>query len=157
MIREVLADPPRLHAMFAHFPVAVSLLGVVLLLFLLVDRGRHHALRWACVTIYVLGAVTAFAATWSGESAAELASASPRMTDEAFDLMLTHESMGAAVGYILLIPAVAVGLSVLPGRRVRMLTLSIAMLAALAALVWVSAVGHYGGLMVYSHGLGPPA
>jgi len=157
---EVLNDPPRLHAAVVHFPVVLAVLGVPLIIALIVTRGRSCTLRWLIVALYVAGALGGLAASWSGEQAVDrlsmLYDAGGSLTDAASEELEEHEEMGEKVWWMMLAPAVAVAITVAKRTPVRVVALLVALVFGVLVAGWVAVVGHHGGALVYTHGVGVP-
>lgn len=155
VMQEEFRDPARVHAMMVHFPIAVSILGLVLLFFLTVAGGRSPGMRWACVIVYLIGAGIAIAAKMSGDNAAE--QLTPNRNAAADVVLNDHYEAGEKVWIPLAITTLFVALTAINITGVRVLTLVAAILAALFSLAWVSYTGYLGGQLVYAHGVGVPA
>jgi uncharacterized membrane protein len=154
-VLEALNDPQRYHAMLVHLPVAIGVLGVVMLIGLMISGGRSAALRWTTVAVYVIGAVVAFLAAEAGEAAHhEMDSA--MMTTAAIDAMAEHEELGEKLWMVMLIPAALVAATSVRVKAVRGGALVLACVGGLFAGGWVALTGHYGGELVYMHGAGVP-
>ncbi len=143
------------HAMMVHLPIAISLLGVPLVIALLLSGGRAKALRWMTFALFVIGAVGAFAAERSGEDAyARLDTA--RMTEAALDTLNRHESMGEKV-WLLMGAAAALSLvTAVKAKAWRWAALVLLLAVSLAGAGWTAVTAHDGGQLVYEQGVGVP-
>ena len=145
----MLPIPEPLHPAVVHFPIALLIVGAGLSLLAVIFR------RWALPTalILVLGAAGAIVAVQTGEREEHRL---PKATGEVHEAFENHEHAGKRARNFSLVAATLAVLSVLVARW-RMLTRLIAAATAVAALMtaWhVAQAGHYGGALVYEHGLG---
>lgn len=156
-LQQTAQDPTRLHAAIVHLPIAAAALGLVLLLLLTLVGARSPGLRWAAVVVYLAGAVTGAMAMCSGEQAQDhVAAAGVTLTAEAADLLHEHEELGEKVWIPLAIATVLIVLTSIRMVAARVAALTLAILSGLAALGMVVATAHYGGQLVYLHGVGVP-
>lgn len=134
-----------LHPMLVHFPIALFITSVlfdVLGIWLTRESVREGAL-W----LLVLGLLTGLAAFASGDLAAEGA----EKAGFAESLIETHEHLaGATVGVFGALLAWRLLLRNRFSRRAQIAYLMI----AIVGLGLLSATGHYGGSLVYEHGVG---
>lgn len=150
---ELALTPQALHAATVHFPVALAILGVPLLL-LAALRKKDSTLRWLTTAAYAALAISAFVAVFTGERTAEaVPDGAPQ---EAWDLIAQHEEMAEKVWVFAVATAVLAALSALKNPKVRKAGMILAIIAAVATAGWVSLVGHLGGSLVYQHGVGTP-
>ena len=150
-------DPPRLHAMMVHFPIVLAVLGTLATLALLVVRGKVGWLRWVTVGIFLAGAVTGFYTASTGEAADDhLSSANVELTDPANAEFNEHGAMGEKVWMFMAGAGILVALTAVRGPALRSMFLVLALAAALATAAWVAVTAHYGGELVYLHGMGVP-
>lgn len=153
---EAASDPRLRHAAIVHLPVALSVLGVPVVLAFAFTRARDRSLRRIVCGLYLTLLLAAIVATRSGLAAkAELGdvATAARMVIE------RHERMAKQVWILALVTAAtAAGTTHL--ARVP-LAAAAARLAcatgALACAAWVGLVGHLGGTAVYVHGAGTRA
>jgi uncharacterized membrane protein len=139
--------PDPLHPALVHFPIALSLVG--LLLDLVSRHPRARSLAAGGAVVMALAALGGIAATLTGQLAEEEAAA-PRA---ARALLERHEELGEAAMWALL--AVAVARLVLAWRGAFKGALAWAYLAAaLAVAALVGYQGSLGGELVYRHGVG---
>jgi uncharacterized membrane protein len=149
-------DPQRLHATIVHLPIVLSVLtfvGVVMLIFTL---GRSHRLRWGTAVMALLAAGLAWYATETGE-AAEHAFNHDKLSEAAHEALEQHEFFAEYLWVGLIATSLILMISAANSKWVRSLTITLALLTSLATVAWVSAAAHYGGQMVYEHGVGVPA
>jgi hypothetical protein len=96
----------------------------------------------------------ALGAVWTGERAYDQV---PReLPGDVWGIVLQHEAMAEQVWVFAAVTAVLLALSALPIRWFRGTVMALAMVASLATAGWVATTGHYGGTLVYSHGVGTP-
>ena len=148
--------PEPLHPAVVHFPVALLIVGAGLSLLAVIFR------RWALPTalVLVLGAIGAIVAVETGEREEHRL---PKTTGELHEAFEEHEHAGKRARNFSLVAASLAVLSVF-GARWRHVSRILAGATAVLALMtaWhVAQAGHYGGVLVYEHGLGvgknPPA
>lgn len=141
--------PEPLHPAIVHFPIALLLVGAGLSLLAVIFR------RWALPTalILVLGAAGALVAVETGEREEHRLPKTTGVVHEAFE---NHEHAGKRARNFSFVAATLAVLSVLAARW-RMVARILAGATAVVALMtaWhVAQAGHYGGALVYEHGLG---
>ena len=141
--------PDPLHPAVVHFPIALLIVGAGLATFAVIFR------RWAlpAAVILVLGAAGAIVAVQTGEREEHRL---PEMTGEVHEAFENHEHAGKKVRNFSLVAALLALLSVLAARS-RMLARLLAAATAVVALMTayhVAQAGHYGGALVYEHGVG---
>ncbi len=134
-----------LHPMLVHFPIALFITSV--LFDVLGVWLKHESLREGALWLLVLGVLTGLAAFASGDLAAEAA----EKAGVAESLIETHEHLaGATVG---LFGALLVWRLLLRNRFSPRTQIAYLMVA-IVGLGLLSATGHYGGSLVYEHGVG---
>ncbi len=62
-ILDAMTQAPARHSAMVHFPIVVSMLGLLGLLGLVLTKGRSNMLCYSCVAIYVIGASAGWMAT----------------------------------------------------------------------------------------------
>jgi len=149
--------PDPLHPAVVHFPIVLILLGAVVAVVAVFLRRWH--LPMLAAIVLVGGAGGALVATWTGEEEAEMAG---EISEPADALLEEHEEWGewtrnvAIVAALLAVAAAGVGLTrhLRVARGIGVATALVAVVAAYS----VGMTGHYGGLLVYKHGVGinPP-
>lgn len=154
---ETFQNPSMLHAAVVHLPIVFALLGVPLIYVLAVFQQRTELLRWTTVGFYVLTALFSYFALISGRGSMDRIPNDGTVPRDVWTLVGRHEEMGEKVWMIALIVAAALALSAVPVRAVRQAFTGIGMLAGIALAVWVTVLGHFGGTLVYRHGIGTPA
>lgn len=143
--------PDPLHPAVVHFPIVLLLLGAPLAVVSVFLRKWHLPVLTAVVLS--LGGAGAVVATWTGEEAAELAGELSGNGEKTLD---AHEEWGERARNAGLVAAVLAVISAALGRRPvagRALGAAAA-IAALGAAFSVAQAGHYGGEVVYKHGVG---
>jgi uncharacterized membrane protein len=143
--------PSPLHPALVHFPIALILVGaVVAVAAVFIGRRVLPPLSAGLLAAAALGTV---AAAWTGGQEEEMAGELASQAEQALD---AHEDWGIATRNAALIAAVlAVGAAA--ARRLPRFSRGLSVLAAAAALwasVCVAQAGHYGGQLVYRHGVG---
>ncbi len=139
--------PNPLHPALVHFPIALSL--VALLLEFVARHPRARGLQGAAGFVMVLAALGAVAAVLSGNAAHDEAVVPPA----AAPLVARHEEVGELAMWVLLGVAVV---RVLLGWRgwFKGFVPWAYLLVAAAAAGLVGYNGYLGGKMVFDHGLG---
>lgn len=143
--------PDPLHPALVHFPIVLLLLGAPIAVLAVFVRKCH--LPALAAIVLALGASGAVVATFTGGQAAELAGELPGSTEKVLD---EHEEWGERARNF---GAAAAVLAVLSAAFVRKpaaarIAGAVAALAACAAALSVAQAGHYGGQVVYKHGVG---
>lgn len=143
--------PDPLHPAIVHFPIVLLLLGAPLALIAIFLRRWH--MPWLAALVLTTGALGSIAATWTGgqdeEVAGELSEQSDAILDE-------HEEWGERTRNVAVFAAalalLSAALTKFPPVSIpaRLLTT----IASLAAAFCVAQAGHYGGQLVYKHGVG---
>jgi len=148
--------PEPLHPAVVHFPIALLLVGAGLSLLAVVFP------RWSLATalILVLGAVGAVVAAQTGEQEEHRL---PKTTGELHEALENHEHAGERARNFSLVAAFLAVLTVIAARwrLVKRMLAGATAVVALMTAYHVAQAGHYGGALVYEHGLGvgkaPPA
>ncbi len=145
--------PDPLHPAVVHFPIVLILLGAVVAVSAVFIRRWHLPVLTAILLLG--GAGGAVVATWTGEEDAEMAG---EISQPADAILEEHEEWGewtrnvAVVAALLAVGAAGMGMTRHP-RVARGIGVAAA-LVALGAAYSVGMTGHYGGLLVYKHGVG---
>ncbi len=153
-ITEFIPNTQEMHAIAAHLPVALSMLGPLILVAALLIKTDREVLRWVAAATYLVLAGTAYIAVETGEdSRSEVSGA---IAKSIWDILDDHENMAEYVWIFGVCTALLIAASALT-RHVAQRSFGIAaMIAALATAVWVGLTGHHGGTLVYKHGIGIP-
>ncbi|TWT44639.1 Planctomycete cytochrome C [Phycisphaerae bacterium RAS1] len=182
-LMDAVRDVQTRHAMIVHLPIALSALGVPLVLALIATGGRNRTLRWVAIATYAALLGSAFASVQSGEAAAGQIGRPP---EEIIDRVQTHEWfaeqiwIGAALTLVVLLllslsvrkgggrdapEAGATGQPARAGNASKTRPALGARGASLLAIVglasfglagWTGITAHHGGTLVYTHGVGFP-
>jgi uncharacterized membrane protein len=143
--------PDPLHPALVHFPIVLVLIGTLVAVVAVVFRRWH--LPWLAAVLLVTGAAGAFVATRSGGQQAEMVG---EISESAELILDQHEQWGEHTRTLALAAAIlalaSASLARFP-KVARGLAISTALVAAAAAYA-VSQTGHYGGQLVYKHGVG---
>lgn len=153
---EVFSNSSMMHAAVVHLPIVFVLLGVPLIYYLAISQQKTEALRWFTVGFFAVTAVISYVAMVTGHGAMDRIPNDHRVAKEAWDLVGQHEEMGEKVWIIAAVVAVLLAWSAIPVRIVRQVFVGVGMLAAIVLAVWVAILGHFGGMLVYHHGIGTP-
>jgi uncharacterized membrane protein len=158
-ILESLSVPQTRHAAMVHLPIALSMLGPVMLLVLLIKGKSAGSFRTLAVMFFVLAMVTSFMAERSGHAAADDSTVDRDVTlsEAASDTLVEHRDMAERVAWLFAGTAVLTLLSAMPMKSVRIVTTLLALGLSIFTLGWVAGTAHLGGELVYEHGVGIPA
>ena len=144
--------PDPLHPAIVHFPIVLILLGTLIAIAAMFSS--HPVMLRIGAIVWALAAAGAVAATWSGdedEDAAEHAGAAAKQVFE------EHEEWGERSRDAAIITALAAVAAAVTLKRLPRFSRGAAALTALISLAasWcVLETGHYGGQLVYHHGVG---
>ena len=143
---------PNLHPALVHFPIA--LLPVAILFDLVVLWRRQPMLDRVAAALYALAALSAWAAVWAGEEAAESLSGLPEALRSAVE---EHSDWAHWFLYAAAVVALArLALAWRDRRRERIGSLPVRLVAVLAALgvcVLMAGAADRGGALVYRSGV----
>ncbi len=148
-------DPAMRHAMVGHFPIVLSLVGLVLAVALAVGKGRSDTLRWVTLAVYIALLACAFVTKQSGENAHDAVSGS--LDDPAHELLEEHEELGEKVWLFSIGLVLLVGATFVSKPMVRVSAAWVAVAGGLFVAGWVANTADHGGRLVYEHGVGTPA
>lgn len=158
-ILESMSIPQTRHAAMVHLPIAMSMIGPVVLLSLLVKGKSAGAFRWLAVVFFVVATVSSVMAERSGHAAADASTLDVdlALSDAAADTLDEHREMAERVVWLFAATAVLTLVSMVPMKLLRVATTLLALGLSIFTLGWVAATAHYGGELVYEHGVGVPA
>ena len=143
--------PDPLHPAVVHFPIALLLLGAPLAVVAVFVR------RWnlpvLAAVVLALGGGGALVATWTGGQAAELAGELNGGGEQVLDQHEEWWGRARNAGIVAAVLAVA-SASLFRKPVAARAAGAAAALAAVAAAFSVAQAGHYGGQVVYKHGVG---
>ncbi|MCH7572287.1 MAG: hypothetical protein IH891_05170 [Planctomycetes bacterium] len=150
---EAMRDPQMKHAATVHLPIALSMLGVLLVMLAAFLGGKSRAMAWTAFGAYVLLIFIARFAVGTGEDAHnDLNVAYPQINE----LIHEHEEMAEKVWLFALGTAVVLLVGALTKARVRIASAVIAVIVSLVTALWVGTTAHHGGTLVYTYGAGTP-
>ncbi|QTN32477.1 hypothetical protein HZ994_09090 [Akkermansiaceae bacterium] len=146
--------PNPLHPALVHFPIVLILIGTAVAVAAVFVRRWH--LPWLAAGLLLGGAAGAMAATWSGEEEDE---GLGKLSPHAEQVLDEHEEWGERTRNLAIIAGLlAAGAVVMLRKNKISRGLGVAAaLVALAASYAVAETGHYGGQLVYRHGVGVSA
>ena len=152
-MRETMSDPQMKHAATVHLPIALSMLGVLLVLLAAFLGGKSRAMAWTAFGAYVLLIFIARFAVGTGEDTQNDLNVAYAQINE---LVNEHEEMaekvwmfGLAVSVVLLVGAVT-------KARVRIASACVAVIVSIVTAMWIAMTAHHGGTLVYAYGAGTP-
>jgi uncharacterized membrane protein len=144
--------PDPLHPAIVHFPIVLILLGFAMAVLSFLrpaeTRSRFTALL---LSLAALGAV---AATWTGDNDEDRAEKAGPVAEQ---ILEEHEEWAERARNLAIVAALAAGVAAVLQKRSPQASRGAAALTALLALgaSWcVIEAGHYGGQLVYQHGVG---
>jgi uncharacterized membrane protein len=142
--------PSPLHPALVHFPIVLILIGAAVAVMAVFLRRWH--LPSLAAGLLLAGAVGAMAATWSGEEADEGAG---EVTAQAEKILEDHEEWGERTRNLSIVAGlIAAGAAAVRHPKISRGLGIAAAVAGLAASYAVAVTGHYGGQLVYQHGVG---
>jgi len=143
--------PDPLHPAIVHFPIVLLLLGAPLAV--LAIFVRRWQLPWLVALILTSGAIGSVAATWTGGEDEEVVG---EISEQADVILEEHEEWGEMTRNVAILAA-ALAIFAAAFSKFKISSISFGVLCAIASIgaaVCVAQAGHYGGLLVYKHGLG---
>lgn len=143
--------PSPLHPVIVHFPIVLILIGTAVAAAAVFIRRWH--LPWLAAGMLAAGALGSIAATWTGENEGEMAGKLPPQADQ---ILEQHEEWGERARNFALVAAL-LAVAAASTARFPKAAFSLGIVAALVAVTASYAVvecGHYGGQLVYKHGVG---
>lgn len=153
-LSELLPNTQEAHAITVHLPVAISIIGVLVVAVALLLKTSKDVLRWSAVATYLLLAVTGYVAVETGEDARTEVSGA--ISPAIWEVIDEHEEMAEYVWMFAVGTSVLLLISIFTKGMTRLGTGIAAFALAIAAAVWVGLTGHYGGDLVYQYGIGIP-
>lgn len=144
--------PDPLHPAVAHYPIALILTGTLLAVVSVFRSGWIPPLSTSL--ILSLGSLGAVAATWTGDEDEERAE---KAGQKAQQVLGKHEKWGERSRNVAILGALAAVASAVSQKRSARVFRSTSRLTAVISLgaSWcVLEAGHYGGKLVYQHGVG---
>ena len=150
---EAFENPATRHAMIVHLPMALAVVGVPFVI-AAVLFSRSLGLRMAVLAMYILCLGGAWMGRMSGEEAE--AQVPGDLTPAAIEALERHEFLGMWFWITVAVTVSMLAMSLIPKPPVRRLFGVLAVLASLVTLGWAALLGHEGGQLVYTHGVGTP-
>jgi uncharacterized membrane protein len=144
--------PEPFHPAVVHFPIALILLGALLAVISFFRAGWIPP--YLTAFILSLGALGTVAATWTGDEDEERAEKALQRAEQVLD---EHEEWGERARNLAILgalAAVAAAVSQKRSARVFRSTTALTAVISLGASWFVLEAGHYGGQLVYRHGVG---
>lgn len=144
-------QPSTRHAMLVHMPIVLAMLGVPMAVLVAILPRRIWP-RVMAVVLFALLFVSSWFAYESGLDAEGRIGAS--ITAAGNEVLSTHKSLGGWIRWFAAGAAVVLLVGFARDSRVRHSASVVTVLASLLIVGWVTVTGHYGGILVYDHGLG---
>lgn len=148
---ETLENPSMMHAAVVHFPIVLFLLAVpaaAAVYFV----PRHLWLRVSVFFFFLLLAGASYVAEETGEKAYGVVPS--ELNQAIWDQIHQHEQLAELLKFIAAAGAALLLLSFIPHDLFRKGGALLALCAALAGSILCGVTAHYGGDLVYSHGVG---
>ena len=150
---DAFSDPRTRHAILVHFPIALGTLATIPAIALACTAFRNNALRIAAIAMLLVASAGAGLAAGAGEEAEDLINEAT-MTAQADAALERHESLGEG-GWMWPLGAAAIlALSFVKKVPVRLGAGTLGVIASIGVAGWVALTAHYGGELVYRHGVG---
>lgn len=143
--------PDPLHPAIVHFPIVLLLVGAPLAVLAVLIRKWH--LPWLAAFVLTCGALGSFAATWTGDDEEEMVG---EISQQADAILEEHEEWGERTRNVaILAAALAIFAAALTKFPIPSFAIGVlCAIASIGAAVSVAQAGHYGGRLVYKHGVG---
>jgi uncharacterized membrane protein len=151
-IRDWVPNASEAHAVSVHFPVAMSAIGVLVVLIAALVPQDGPALRRFAAGYYFLLTLLAWLAVQTGERATSRLNG--QMPVEIWEIVNQHENMAEKTAWFALATGAFLVFSFFGQRLFSRWMMGIAIASSIATAAWVGYVGHLGGTLVYTHGLG---
>lgn len=151
----------RLHPAIVHFPIGLLLFAPLPVVVGAIDRQRRTGWIASGLLAMWLGVVAAFVTVWSGEAAAELVSASPRITAS----IQRHEKLAEGARNVYLVIAAVLTAAAIAGAcskpRTRLRTAVwiggvVGLVMTVPATLLLLNAAHEGGSLVHDLGVSAP-
>ena len=154
---QAVRNPQQFHAMMVHFPIVLSVLGVLFAVLVGATAGKSRPIRWCCILLYMLGVGAAvLTADAGGDAADHISGVGVTLSSQAAKTLHNHEEMGDKVWIFMAVTGVFALGTLIPRPGIRILAIVLLLAGSVATAGWVSATAHFGGTMVYQHGVGVP-
>lgn len=153
IIQDTLADPSMKHASMTHLPIALVLIGPVLLLAAGVLPGRRRMMSLLSAILYIVLAISALFTLWSGEDAYDrIGGVSEALAHQAHD----HGEMAERIWTFGLALAAIAACGLLKKKQAALAAVWTGFAGGLFLITWTIIAAHKGGVLVYDHGVGTP-
>lgn len=153
-ITELLSSPSMMHAAVVHMPIAAAALGLLFVILSAIFH-RNNTVRALTALLFLISAVSAYVAIETGEDARDLV---PNTLPGAiWDQLTAHAAGAEKVLYASAFTFACLLISLIRWDALRVATMLLAAVGAIATNVFCANTGHLGGALVYNHGVGTPA
>lgn len=149
-----LDNPHIIHALAAHVPVAMAVLGVLLAVLCAATQMKNVPLRRLAIGWYALMAVISFATLLTGERT--LLKIPSSIAADVRDTIGTHEMIAQNVWIFAVVTALVAIFCGAKRDGVRSTFTILTIIASLVTAAWVGAAAWYGTTLVYRDGVGQP-
>lgn len=147
---EAFSNPAMRHAMLVHFPVVLSVIGIVFAALAAALGERSRALRFTALGVYLALVASSLTARYSGEAAEEAVEGS--LSEAGHEELEAHEAHGKNVWLWPAGVSLLIGVSFLKPRAVRLGAGWIAVAVGILAADQIAHTADHGGRLVYKHG-----
>ncbi len=147
------ADPQLRHAMLVHWPIVLSVLSIFFVLLMAFNGARSFLLRTFALLICAGVMAAGYIAVQSGDNADHSVKVDP---GPARDMLHEHEELAEKVPYFGAVCTFLILCTFIPKPVIRKSAAWLAVLSCLGTAGWVANTAHFGGHLVYEHGVGTP-
>ncbi len=147
-------DPSMRHAMLVHFPIVLSLVGLIFTFIAAITWSKCKMFRCAALAIFIIMLGCGYIAEESGENAHDAVEGS--LSEEGEALLHEHEELGEKVWIFSGISLLLVVGSFVPKAKIGRSSAWLAVLGSMWATGWVANTADHGGRLVYEFGAGTP-
>src|SRR4029450_2405736 len=153
-------NPQLRHALMVHWPIVLSVLSLLFVVGLAINKGKSALLRMICLLVCLGFMVLGYITMQSGGNAENAAGLGSADADKVLD---EHEEFGEKVPVFGAGCVGLVALTFIPQRTVRIIASWRAAVGCGGSAPWLGSTGHRGGLwgswgffLVYGYGVGAP-
>jgi hypothetical protein len=149
---DMFGNPAMLHALVAHLPLALGIVGIPLVFVCAGMKMNNATLRWTSFALYALLALLSYAAVLTGQ--AVQTGVSLGLSPEVGKLVETHQWMAEQTWMFAAVTAALILICTLKVEWFRVAVATLVVLASFATGVWLVLTGNYGLTLVYKHNVG---
>ena len=153
-IIDALNDPSMRHAMFGHFPIVLSVLGLPFAIIAALVKPQQVAMKWTVLAVYLALTLSLYVTRLSGEDAGDAVRGS--LSESVEQALEDHEHHGHNLWMWGVGISALLGLSFARPKPVRIGASWLAVVVGLLAAEQIAHTADHGGRLVYEHGVGSP-